>query len=65
MSESLMVSYEVEGVVAVITVNNPPVNALTPEMRGSIIDAVAHANADPAVAAIVLIGGRSEFHRGC
>lgn len=56
MSESLMVSYEVEGVVAVITVNNPPVNALTPEMRGSIIDAVAHANADPAVAAIVLMG---------
>ncbi|MFC6690012.1 enoyl-CoA hydratase/isomerase family protein [Pseudomonas lini] len=64
MSESLMVSYEVEGVVAVITVNNPPVNALTPEMRGSIIDAVAHANADPAVAAIVLIGGGQNFIAG-
>ncbi len=64
MSESLMVSYEVEGVVAVITVNNPPVNALTPEMRGSIIDAVAHANADPAVAAIVLMGGGQDFIAG-
>lgn len=64
MSESLMVSYEVEGVVAVITVNNPPVNALTPEMRGSIIDAVTHANADPAVAAIVLMGGGQNFIAG-
>lgn len=64
MSESLMVSYEVEGVVAVITVNNPPVNALTPEMRGSIIDAVAHANADPAVAVIVLMGAGQNFIAG-
>ncbi len=64
MSESQMVSYEVDGVVAVITVNNPPVNALTPAMREGIIDGVTRANADVDIAAIVLMGAGQNFIAG-
>jgi 3-hydroxyacyl-CoA dehydrogenase len=43
-----------EGAVAVITVNSPPVNALSAPVRTGIAEAVQKASADPAVKAIVL-----------
>ncbi|MFN3853870.1 MAG: 3-hydroxyacyl-CoA dehydrogenase NAD-binding domain-containing protein [Phreatobacter sp.] len=43
-----------EGAVAVITVNSPPVNALSAPVRTGIAEAVQKAGADPAVKAIVL-----------
>jgi 3-hydroxyacyl-CoA dehydrogenase len=54
--------YAVEGRVAVITVDSPPVNALSAPVRAGVADGVARAVADPAVAAIVLIcTGRTFF----
>lgn len=43
-----------EGAVAIITVNSPPVNALSAPVRTGIAEAVQKAGADPAVKAIVL-----------
>ncbi|MFL9942323.1 3-hydroxyacyl-CoA dehydrogenase NAD-binding domain-containing protein [Paraburkholderia graminis] len=64
MSEVQQVEYAVEDGVAVITVDNPPVNALAAGMRESIIDGVARANADSEVMAIVLIGAGRHFIAG-
>ncbi|MFT4520891.1 MAG: 3-hydroxyacyl-CoA dehydrogenase [Halioglobus sp.] len=49
-----MVDYAVEEGVAVLTINNPPVNALSQGVRQGIKDGVDMALADDAVAAIVL-----------
>jgi len=64
MSDLQLVKYDVEDGVAVITIDNPPVNALAPGMRESIIDGVARANADPGIDAIVLIGAGRNFIAG-
>jgi len=50
--------------VAVLTIDNPPVNALTPVVWAAIDDEVGKAAADPAVQAIVLIGAGSTFVAG-
>jgi 3-hydroxyacyl-CoA dehydrogenase len=55
-------SYGVEGRVAVITVDNPPVNALSAVVRTGVAEGVAKAIADPEIGAIVLIcEGRTFF----
>lgn len=64
MSEGQFVRYEVEGDIAVITVENPPVNALAPGMREDIVAGVERANADSNVVAIVLIGAGKNFIAG-
>jgi 3-hydroxyacyl-CoA dehydrogenase len=52
----------VEDGVAVLTLNNPPVNALSARVRQAIVDGVRAAEADPAVRAIVLAcAGRTFF----
>jgi 3-hydroxyacyl-CoA dehydrogenase len=60
----MSVQYEVRDSVAVIALDNPPVNGLGHAMRSGIVEAVARANADPAVAAIVLIGAGKLFSGG-
>ena len=50
-----MVDYQVENSVAVITVNNPPVNALSQGVRQGLMDGVAKAQDEAGVAAIVVI----------
>src|SRR5262245_12939748 len=50
--------------VAVITINNPPVNALGAGVPEGISDAVQLASQDPSVRAIVLIGGGRTFIAG-
>ena len=45
------------GDVAVITINNPPVNALSPGVPEGIEAAIAAIEKDPSVKAAVLIGG--------
>ncbi len=50
--------------VAVITVDNPPVNALSFHVRQGILDGVSAAVADPAVAAIVLLCAGRTFIAG-
>jgi 3-hydroxyacyl-CoA dehydrogenase len=64
MAEGVLVKYEVEDAIAVITIDNPPVNALNADVRDGISAAVEKANADAAVKAIVLIGAGRNFIAG-
>ncbi|WP_407525662.1 3-hydroxyacyl-CoA dehydrogenase NAD-binding domain-containing protein [Methylobacterium oryzisoli] len=64
MTEATPVSESREGSVAVLTLQSPPVNALGSALREGIRAAVERAEADPAVAAIVLIGGGRMFSAG-
>jgi 3-hydroxyacyl-CoA dehydrogenase len=50
--------------VGVITVDNPPVNALSPGVPDGIVAAVDRGNADPSVKAMVLIGAGRSFIAG-
>ena len=56
--------YQVHGDVAVITLNNPPVNGLGLATRQGITDALERANADAAVKAIVITGAGKAFSGG-
>jgi 3-hydroxyacyl-CoA dehydrogenase len=56
--------YEVRGKVAVITLNNPPVNGLGLATRSAAVDAIQRAEADDAVTAIVLTGAGKAFSGG-
>ena len=56
--------FELRGNVAVITLDNPPVNGLSHDTRAGIVDAVDRALADVAVDAIVLTGGARLFSGG-
>ena len=46
-----------EGAVAVITIDNPPVNAMSVGVPGAIVQGLAEAQADSAIGAVVLRGG--------
>ena len=59
-----LVRYEVSDDVAVITVDNPPVNALSPGVPGGIIDGLTQANSDSSISAVVLIGEGRGFIAG-
>ncbi|HKW97568.1 MAG TPA: 3-hydroxyacyl-CoA dehydrogenase NAD-binding domain-containing protein [Bryobacteraceae bacterium] len=59
-----LVRYEIRDHVAIITVDNPPVNALSPGVPEAIEAAVARAAADPEARAAVLIGAGSTFIAG-
>ena len=56
--------YSLHGNVAVITLDNPPVNGLGHALRTAIVDGLYAAQDDPAVAAIVLIGAGKAFSGG-
>ncbi|MDE2606354.1 MAG: enoyl-CoA hydratase/isomerase family protein, partial [Burkholderiales bacterium] len=56
--------YKVHGDVAVITMNNPPVNGLGYATRLAITEGIDRANADAAVKAIVLTGAGKAFSGG-
>src|SRR5881227_789560 len=59
-----LVRFENEGGIGVITVDNPPVNALSPGVPQGITAAIDRGNADPAVKAMVLIGAGRSFIAG-
>ncbi len=59
-----MVATEHEGEVAVITINNPPVNALSPGVPEGIAQALKEAEDNAAVRAIVLTGAGNTFVAG-
>ncbi len=59
-----LVDYERRGRVAVLTVNNPPVNAMSPGVPRGICEGIAHASADGEVDAIVLAGAGRCFIAG-
>ena len=56
--------YKVHGDVAVITLNNPPVNGLGLATRQAIADGLNQASADGAVKAIVITGAGKAFSGG-
>ncbi|MGZ5102242.1 MAG: 3-hydroxyacyl-CoA dehydrogenase NAD-binding domain-containing protein, partial [Usitatibacter sp.] len=57
-------TYQTHGPVAVLTLDNPPVNGLGYALRTALLDGIDRANADPAVTAIVLIGAGNLFSGG-
>src|SRR4051812_40820460 len=59
-----LVRFEKEGDIGVITVDNPPVNAMSPGVPEGIVAALDKGNADPAVKAMVLIGSGRSFIAG-
>ncbi|MDB5796218.1 MAG: 3-hydroxyacyl-CoA dehydrogenase [Paucimonas sp.] len=56
--------YKVDGGVAVITLNNPPVNGLGHATRSAIADGIRRAEDDPQVKAIVITGAGKAFSGG-
>jgi len=62
MSE--LVDFTRHGEIGVVTINNPPVNALSPGVPEGIVAAIEAAEADPEVRAIVVIGGGRTFIAG-
>jgi 3-hydroxyacyl-CoA dehydrogenase len=56
--------FTVEGDIGVLTIDSPPVNALSARVRDALRDGVAAATADPAVKAIVLICAGRTFIAG-
>jgi len=56
--------YQVHGSVAVITLNNPPVNGLGLATRTAAVAGIRQAEADPAVTVIVITGAGKAFSGG-
>ena len=59
-----VVSYRTAGGVAVLTIDNPPVNALSHAVRAGLMQALERAAADAAVAAVVVCGADAAFPAG-
>jgi 3-hydroxyacyl-CoA dehydrogenase len=64
MAEGALVRFENVDGIGVITIDNPPVNALSPGVPEGIVENVERGNADPAVKAMVLIGAGRSFIAG-
>ncbi len=54
---SAPVRYELEGNIGVITVNNPPVNALSHAVRRGLLDAISKAQGDASEAVVIFCEG--------
>jgi 3-hydroxyacyl-CoA dehydrogenase len=61
---SEVVSLDRHDIIGIITVNNPPVNALSAAVRGGILENVKRAIADPEIKAIVLTCAGRTFIAG-
>jgi len=59
-----LVQFSKDNDVAVITINNPPVNALSPGVPDGIASAIEQVEKDPSIKAAVLIGGGKTFIAG-
>jgi 3-hydroxyacyl-CoA dehydrogenase len=62
--EMAAVGYQLEDDVAVLTVDYPPVNALSAAVRTALGEALEQARADDAVKAVVIVGGGKTFIAG-
>src|SRR5271156_350245 len=58
------VTFTKQGSIGIATVDNPPVNALSQAVRSGLAAAVAQADADPEVKALVLICAGRTFIAG-
>ena len=59
MTNSAVVSYEIIDNIGVITVNNPPVNALSQALRAGLQAAVTAAQTDASEALVLICAGRT------
>ena len=64
MSTLVRLSRDKDCAIAILTIDNPPVNALSPGVPEGIADAIEQINKDPSVKAAVLIGGGRTFVAG-
>ena len=62
MTSKINIHHEAD--VMVITVNNPPINAGSTEVRKGLLDAIAQLQDDPKSSAAVIIGGGNTFIAG-
>jgi 3-hydroxyacyl-CoA dehydrogenase len=60
----MSVRYHTVGAIAVLTVDNPPVNALGHAVRLGLADGLQRARGDAAIAAVVIIGAGKTFFAG-
>lgn len=58
------VAYAVQDGIAIATIGNPPVNALSAPVRAGLLAAVRRAAEDPAVSGLILSGAGSAFIAG-
>ena len=58
------VDYRIDGDIAILNLNNPPVNGLSLPLRQAFVQSIKRACADPAVRAIVLSGAGRGFCAG-
>ncbi len=56
--------YHIHGAIAVITLNNPPVNGLGHATRSAVVDGVRKAQTDDTIKAIVITGAGKAFSGG-
>jgi len=59
-----LVQFTQQGDIAVVTINNPPVNALSPGVPEGIAEAIEQIDKDDSVKAVVIIGGGKTFVAG-
>ena len=64
MNDKPLVRFDVADGIGVVTIDNPPVNALGPGVRDGIVEALEKGEADPAVKAMVMIGAGRSFIAG-
>jgi 3-hydroxyacyl-CoA dehydrogenase len=64
MNDKPVVRFDVEDGVGVITIDNPPVNALGPGVTEGIVASLEKGEADPNVKAFVMIGAGRSFIAG-
>lgn len=61
---SVPVSFSVNGPVAILRIQNPPVNALSQAVRQGLSDGMDRAEADPDIKAVVIVGDGRAFIAG-
>ena len=59
-----LVQFTKSGSIAVITINNPPVNALSPGVPEGLAESIEKLEAEPSLHAAVVIGGGTTFIAG-
>ncbi|MGJ7918558.1 3-hydroxyacyl-CoA dehydrogenase NAD-binding domain-containing protein [Massilia sp. LXY-6] len=63
-ASTAVVKREQRGDILLVSIDNPPVNALGVAVRSGLLAAIEAADADPAVAAVVLVGAGRAFIGG-
>jgi 3-hydroxyacyl-CoA dehydrogenase len=64
VASTAVVKREQRGDILLVSIDNPPVNALGVDVRRSLLAAIEAADADPAVAAVLLVGAGRAFIGG-